>query len=491
MLNDEVFFGDCAERCRAEKLNLDYIISEEEKKTCAMFEEMDDPYMKERASDIVNVCDEVIRRMNGYSGGSVESADEDFIVAAEELTPADTIKLDKKHLKGMVTERGGVTSHTVILAKTLGIPAVVGATGILDTVRGEECLYLDGSAGTAFAGTKQEINEKFGAGIQKEKEQQALYEQYAGKDAETKDGKKVSVCINSGDADSIKKFRPECCDGIGLFRTEFVYMGETDYPTEEKQFSVYKDITVKAAGKEVTIRTLDIGGDKKLDYMGLEPEDNPFLGYRAIRICLHREEMFLTQLRAILRASAFGHIRIMFPMIVTLTEFREARAQVEKAKKQLDERGEKYDSNIETGVMIETPGAVLISDRLAEECDFFSIGTNDLIQYVTASDRMNQNVQYLYDVCNISVLRAIGTVIKNAHKYGRKTGMCGEAASDERMTPVWLGLGLDEFSMAPSRVGQIKYRLSGLDSASCRETAEKVLNADSEKEVRKILEENK
>ncbi len=488
--NDDHFFKKSIKIVQEENINIDYVLEQEKEKTCAKFAAISDPYMKERANDICNVCDEMIRRLNGVISNAEElirTISEPFILVAEDLAPEDTIRIDKTYLRGFITEKGGITSHVVILAKTLGIPAVVGATGIIREVHSGQMLYIDGNDGYGIVEPDDAFVSKFHEKKRKLDEEKRLYAVMAGEPAVTANGHKVAVCINSGDAESCKKFRVDQCDGIGLFRTEFLFMDQHDYPDEELQFKVYKEIAQAAQGKEVIIRTLDIGGDKQLDYMNFPKEDNPFLGYRAIRICLDRKEVFLTQLRAILRASAFGNIKIMFPMIVTAEEFRQAREMVEKTKASLRAEKAMFVENIPVGVMIETPASVLISDKLAQEADFFSIGTNDLIQYTTATDRMNEKVQYLYEPCNLSVLRSIDIVIRNGHKAGIPVGMCGESASDGRLTPLFLAMGLDEFSVVPAQVGKLKYRIHQCDLDKLSGFVEKVLASDSIDEVKTLL----
>jgi phosphotransferase system enzyme I (PtsI) len=486
---DEHFFKKSFQIVQKENINIDYVLEQEKEKTCAKFETMSDPYMKERANDIRNVCDEIIRRLNGVSSAEeqIRTIREPFILVAEDLAPEDTIRIDKTYLRGFITEKGGITSHVVILAKTLGIPAVVGATGIMREIHTGQMLYINGNDGYGIVEPDGTFVSRFHKEKLKSDEGKKLYAVMAGEPAFTVDGHRVAVCINSGDAESCKNFCVDHCDGIGLFRTEFLFMDQRDYPEEELQFKVYKEITQAAQGKEVIIRTLDIGGDKQLDYMNFPKENNPFLGYRAIRICLDRKEVFLTQLRAILRASAFGNIKIMFPMIVTLEELRQAKEMVEKAKALLRVEGAAFVENTPVGVMIETPASVLISDRLAKEADFFSIGTNDLIQYTTATDRMNEKVQYLYDPCNLSVLRAIDIVIRNAHKAGIPVGMCGEAASDGRLTPLLLAMGLDEFSVVPAQVGKLKCRIRQCDLDKLSGYVEQVLASDSIDDVKTLL----
>lgn len=488
---DVFFFKKPIRAVREENRSMDYAIDQEKEKVCAKFEAMPDPYMKERASDIRNVCDELIRRLNGIKNAEdqIHGIREPFLLVAEDLSPENTVRIDKTYLRGFITEKGGVTSHAVILAKSLGIPAVVGAAGILAEAADGELIYLDGDSGHAVL----RPDNAFISQVHKEKvmidQQKKQYDQMAVEPAVTKNGRRVTVCINTGDAESQSAFRQDQCDGVGLYRTEFLFMNHRDYPDEDMQYQAYREVVEAAKGKEVIIRTLDIGGDKQLDYMKFPQEGNPFLGYRAIRLCLDRKEVFLTQLRAILRASAHGDAKIMFPMIVTLEELREAKAMLETAKRTLRGDGLAFQENIPTGIMIETPASVLISHKLAKEADFFSIGTNDLIQYITATDRMNEKVQYLYDPCNLSVLHAINTVIQNAHNAGIPAGMCGEAASDERLTPLLLAMGLDEFSVAPAQVGKLKYNIRRFDADQLCGLVKEVLESDSIEDVKALLDE--
>ena len=488
---DDFFFKKPIQAVREERIAIDYAIDREKEKVSAKFAAMTDPYMRERASDIGNVCDEIIRRLNGVKSAEdqIRAIQEPFILVADDLSPENTVRIDKSFLRGFITEKGGVTSHVVILAKTIGIPAVVGATGVMKAVRDGGMVYIDGDKGCAILNPDESFVQAFREEKTQLDELKKRYTDMANAPAVTKNGRRVSVCVNMGDAESRKKFRVEQCDGIGLFRTEFLFMNQRDYPDEEVQFQAYRDIVEAAQGKEVIIRTLDIGGDKQLDYMNFPKESNPFLGYRAIRLCLDRKDVFLTQLRAILRASVFGNVKIMFPMIVTSEELHQANEMVEKAKSELRAENIAFNNDIPVGIMIETPAAVLISDKLAQVAAFFSIGTNDLIQYTTATDRMNEKVQYLYDSCNLSVLYSIELVIRNAHKAGISVGMCGEAASDERLTPLFLAMGLDEFSVVPTQVGKIKYNIQRCDTDKLSGFVARVLDSGSIAEVKALLAE--
>ena len=491
MVNDEIFFQRPIRRVREERINIELALEEEKKSVAAVFMSMDDPYMKERGTDIENVCNTLIKKMKGIESPAekIEKIKESFILVAEDLTPIDTVRLDKRYLKGFVTERGGRTSHTVILEKTLGIPAVVGVSGITQRTRDGETICIDGAGGRVILNPEDEILKQYEKERQKTEKRRELFERLKNERAVTIDGRRIDICVNSGDMESVRGLDMESCDGVGLFRTEFLYMAQDDYPTEEFQYEVYKELARKAGGKEVIIRTLDIGGDKQADYMKLPREQNPFLGYRAIRISLDRTEIFKTQLRAILRASAYGKVSIMFPMIVNLEELRRAKTFVEECKWELDKQDIPYDTEIRVGIMVETPAAVLLSDKLAEEADFFSIGTNDLIQYITATDRMNEHTQYLYKSCNLSVLRAVRMVAENAHRAGIPVGICGEAASDERMTYIWLGLGIDELSMVPSQASHIKYIVKHISQKEAEKTVQKVFEMDAADEVEQYLKE--
>lgn len=491
MVNDDIFFENPIKRVREEKINMEYALEEEKKVIVNLFSGMEDLYMKERGSDIENVCNTLIKKMLGIGSPFEASAKagEDFILIAQDLTPADTVRLDKTYLKGFVTEKGGQTSHTVILAKMLGIPAVVSAEGIMEQARSGEVIYIDGQTGEIIFNPDQSILDEYEKKCRKRKEQMELLSETAQSEAVSLDGHITHICVNAGDISGIEKLNISICDGVGLFRTEFLYMAEKQYPSEETQFKVYRKLAERGQGKEIIIRTLDIGGDKQIDYMGLTLEANPFLGYRAIRICLDKQEIFKTQLRAILRASVYGKISIMFPMIVNLEELRKAKELVQECMKELLEEKIKYDSDIKIGIMIETPAAVLLSDKLAQEADFFSIGTNDLIQYVTATDRMNEKVQYLYKICNISVLRAIAETAKKAHAAGIPIGICGEAASDEKMVPVWLGLGIDKLSMVSGQVSRIKYIIRHLETETARKITDTVFALDTADEIEEYLKE--
>jgi len=488
ILHDEVFFKRILSRLEIERLNMEHLIYIECQSVMDKFTALDDPYLRERAADIENICNEIIRSMLGLEQDFIITEGSDTVIIAHDLTPIETVKMNKSCLRGFVTEKSGATSHSVILAKTLGIPAITGVAGIVEMVSNGDFVLLDAFSGIVTVNPDSLSEAQFRSYSESYAEKQRLYAKHAGLPAVTLDGHTVHVNINTGDSDSIKNFDAKCCDGIGLFRTEFLYMDRGNYPSEEIQYAVYSDLAAKAQGKEVIIRTLDIGGDKQVSYMNLPREENPFLGYRAIRICLDRREIFHTQLRAILRASVHGNVKIMFPMIINLEELMEAKSCVEQAKRSLSQDGIPFYEDISVGIMVETPAATLISDKLAKESDFFSIGSNDLIQYITATDRMNERVHYLYDSCNLSVLRAIRMVAENAAAAGIPWGICGEVASEERLISAWVALGVSELSVAPSLVGRIKHLVRRMSKETLLPQINRALDLSRAEEVRSELD---
>jgi len=489
ILDDPVFFDGVKGVIASEMVCASYAIEVKRLETEALFAVLDDDYLKERVVDINNVCYELIAEIQGVSSGDPfsEAWGEGFIVFAADLTPADTVKLDKSRLRGLVTEKGGVTSHTVILAKSLGLPAIVGAGAQIWKVRQGDSILADGASGIVYINPDHDARSAFVKQGEKQLEMRRLHLTALGRPAQTIDGVSMAVNINSGDSDSITALDPDACDGVGLFRTEFIFMNHGDYPGEDAQFAVYKSMAEKLGGKELIIRTLDIGGDKQLAYMDIPSEMNPFLGYRAIRLCLDRPEVFKPQLRAILRAGIYGNIKIMFPMIVTLEELLEAKRLLHQAEEELDMRGASFKRDIPVGIMIETPAAAVISDRLAEHADFFSIGTNDLIQYTTATDRLNEKVQYLYDGCNISVLRLIKFTCDNAARAGIPVGICGETASEPYLIPLWAAMGVEELSVAPALAGRTKYIINQISAGRAGELLPDILGCGEISKVRNML----
>ena len=488
ILHDDVFFGKAFDRVEKERLNIECIVREECQTVCRLFEGFDDPYLRERGTDIENVCNELIRIMMGISKNIVDEYDgiNDIILVASELEPTEAVRIDKTRLRGIVTENGGATSHTVILAKALGIPAIVGVTGALEQIKSGLQIMMDAVKGEIILDADDKYRLDFSAAKQRSLELICRYDEAVGEECKTLDGFPISVNINTGDEQSMGMFSCDFCDGIGLLRTEFLYMNASDYPSEEAQLNVYKDLATRARGKEVIIRTLDIGGDKQAYYMNLPKEENPFLGYRAIRVSLDRREVFITQLRAILRAAVYGDVKLMFPMIVNLEELLEAKRLLAEAASQLAAESIPY-RLCPVGIMVETPSAAVISDVLAKHCDFFSIGSNDLIQYITATDRMNRRVQYLYDSRNISVLRLIRRTAESAAAAEIPWGICGEVASEDLLIPLWVALGAAELSVTPPQVGRVKYLIRRTNRAELLRELASVFETGSIEEVQKLL----
>lgn len=490
IIHDEAFYKNVFRRVRDELVNIEYILDDECKKAVQTFSTIKSDYFKERAIDIENVCNELIHLMMGVKNDFSDkmAGANDVILVAYNLTPAETVKLDKSILRAIVTEIGGVTSHTVILAKSIGIPAIVGVSGAVQMIRSGDFIMVDGFKGELVLHPDEQAAREFADAKRKYDESKLVFESAERLPAITSDGFAVNVTINSGGPSSLETINSERCDGVGLLRTEFIYMHAEKYPDENKQFEIYKDVVTRVNGKAVVIRTVDMGGDKQADYMDLSDEENPALGFRAIRFCLYKKDIFSVQLRAILRASAFGNIKIMFPMICCLEELLEAKSCVEAEKQKLREENIPFREDIPIGIMVETPAAVILSDKLAQYADFFSIGTNDLIQYTVAADRANVNVASLYDHCNISVLRLIKLVADNAEKAGVPWGICGEAASEERLVPLWVAMGAKELSVAPSSVGTIKHIIGRISRGAMLKELDTVLDCENIADVREHLD---
>lgn len=441
-----------------EHKNVELAVSGTIEELAAIFAAMDDPYMKEREADIRDIGKRLMAKLKGVVLPDLGKLQSDTIVVAKDLYPSDTVKLQPAYVKGIITEEGGVTSHVSIIAKSMNIPTLVGVGPILEDLKETTLVCMDAEKGIIIIDpddpTLAEYKEKKAA---YDKERERL-EGLRSTPAVTKEGKRIFLCANVGNLEDIKKALEMNIDGVGLFRSEFLYMENSHFPTEEEQFAVYQE-AAKLCPDELTIRTLDIGGDKELSYYEFEKEDNPFLGWRAIRISLDMKDMFKQQLRAILRASAYGHIRIMFPMIISLEELREAKSVVAECKEELKTEGKAFDEAIELGMMIETPASVILAEEFAKEADFFSIGTNDLTQYLLAVDRGNKKIAGRYDYFHPAVLNSIAHVIRAGHKEGRKVGMCGEMAGDLRATQKLLELGLDEFSMSAGSIDYVREQI--------------------------------
>ena len=410
------------------------------------------------------------------------------IIVAQDLTPSDTAKMDMELVLGFVTEEGGVTSHVSIIAKNNGIPCLVGVGPMLEDAKTGMQMVLDAGAGRILLEPEADVIEEYKKKAEEFEKFQRELKQLASLPSETKDGHAFSICANAGNIADIQNCLQYQIEGIGLFRSEFLYMESDHFPTEEEQFEAYREAAELIGGKELTIRTLDIGGDKELDYFEFPKEDNPFLGYRAIRMCLDRTDIFKTQLRAILRASAFGYIRIMYPMMISLEELEQANTLLAECRAELDEEGISYDKKIQVGMMIETPAGVMMAEEFAQRVDFFSIGTNDLTQYFLAVDRGSKKIAALYNSFHPAVLRAIAHTIRSAHKHGAKVGMCGEFASDARASGILLGMGLDEFSMSAGETSLVKHRLRNCTYEEARIQAEAVLKMETAGEIMEYVE---
>ncbi|GAA0493997.1 phosphoenolpyruvate--protein phosphotransferase [Alkalibacterium sp. s-m-22] len=459
-----------------DKVNADFAFKQVTDTFIAMFEGMEDnAYMQERAADIKDVRKRVLARLLNVTLPSPATIDEEVIIIAEDLTPSDTAQLNKKYVKAFVTDIGGRTSHSAIMARSLEIPAIVGTKNITELVKEEDYLIVDGMEGEVIINPSEEIISSFNKKAEEFAQLKAEWDRLKDEPSLTKDGKHVELAANIGTPKDLEGVINNGGEAIGLYRTEFLYMDSAELPSEDEQFDAYKKVLEGMGDKPVVVRTMDIGGDKELPYLELPVEMNPFLGYRAIRVSLDQDSVFRTQLRALLRASVHGTLRIMFPMIATLPEFRAAKAILEEEKAKLIEEGTEVSDSIEVGIMIEIPAAAVLADQFAKEVDFFSIGTNDLIQYTMAADRMNERVSYLYQPYNPSILRLIKGVIDAAHSEGKWAGMCGEMAGDQIAVPLLVGLGLDEFSMSATSILKTRSLLRKLDTAEMKELADKAL----------------
>ena len=451
LLEDDDYIESVENIIRTQEVNAEYALAATGDNFANMFAAMDDEYMRERAADFKDITERVITILNG-GGQQQMDASESTIIIADDLAPSETVQMDKDKVLSFVTVHGSLNSHTAILARTMGIPALIGTLELhLDESLNGAMAVVDGNDGCVYIDPDEETLVQMQEKMKADKEQKELLQTLKGEKSVTLDGKNVMTYANIGDVKDLAKVLQNGAEGIGLFRSEFLYLEKETYPTEEEQFFVYKTVAETMAGKRVIIRTLDIGADKQADYFALDKEENPAMGLRAIRICLTRPEIFKTQLRALFRASAFGKIAIMYPMITSVKEVRQIREIVAEVKKELDDANIAY-GEVEQGIMIETPAAVMISDLLAEEVDFFSIGTNDLTQYTLAIDRQNQTLDEFYDAHHTAVLRMINQTVQNAHKAGIWCGICGELGADQALTKLFLSMGIDELSVSPGSV---------------------------------------
>lgn len=477
ILADPELLGQIKDKIKNDKVNAEAALKSVTDMFIEMFEAMtDNAYMQERAGDIRDVTKRIMSHLLGVTLPNPALIQEEVVIVAHDLTPSDTAQLDRNYVKGFITDIGGRTSHSAIMSRTLEIPAVVGSGSATTDIQEGEMVIIDGINGDALVDpTDAELADY----KQKAAEFAAQKEEWARlKDAKSvsADGKEVLLGANIGTPDDVLGANDNGAEAVGLFRSEFLYMNSNEFPTEDEQYEAYKAALEGMSGKQVVVRTMDIGGDKELPYLPLPEEQNPFLGYRAIRICLNRQDIFRTQLRALLRASKYGRLAIMFPMIATVQEFKDAKAIFEEEKANLVASGVEVSDDIQVGMMMEIPAAAMIADKLAKYADFFSIGTNDLIQYSMAADRGNERVSYLYQPYNPSILRLIKNIIDASHKEGKWTGMCGEMAGDQIAVPLLLGLGLDEFSMSATSILKTRSLIKKLDSKEMKELADKAVS---------------
>ncbi|MFL8579445.1 phosphoenolpyruvate--protein phosphotransferase, partial [Clostridioides difficile] len=488
VLEDPELIGSAIDKIKTESVNAEYALNEIKEMFVSMFESMDNEYMKERAADIKDVTNRILRHILGIKVVDLSALSEEVVLIAHDLTPSDTATMNKKMVLGFLTDIGGRTSHTAIMSRTLEIAAIVGLNDITSKVKDGDFVVFNGDTGEVIVNPDEETINKYTELKAKYEDERKALQLLKGKPSVTLDGKHVELAGNIGTPNDIEGLIKNDAEGVGLYRTEFLYMDRDSFPTEEIQYEAYKAVLEGMDGKPIVIRTLDIGGDKELSYLSMEPEMNPFLGYRAIRLCLDRKDIFKTQLRALYRASVHGRLRIMFPMISSLEELLQAKEVVKEVLAELDSEGVAYAKDVEIGMMIEVPSAAVISDVLAKHVDFFSIGTNDLIQYTCAVDRMNQKISYLYNQFNPAVLRLIKTVIDNAHKEGKWAGMCGESAGDQKMIPILLGMGLDEFSMSPISILPARKLITSVKESDMKKLADDVFNMGTAEEIKSYIE---
>lgn len=490
ILSDPEMIGQIEDKVKSESINAESALKDVTDSFISMFEAMtDNAYMQERAGDVRDVTKRVMSHLLGVTLPSPALIDEEVIIVAHDLTPSDTAQLDRKFVKGFITDIGGRTSHSAIMSRTLEIPAVVGSETATQDIHADDQVIVDGINGEAVVRPSDSELREYAKKAQEFAEQKAEWERLKNEDSVTADGKKVILAANIGTPQDVQGANDNGAEAVGLFRSEFLYMDSAELPNEDDQFKAYKQALEGMKGKQVVVRTMDIGGDKKLPYLPLPEEQNPFLGYRAIRLCLDRQEIFRTQLRALLRASKYGKLAIMFPMIATVQEFKDAKAIFEEEKAGLISKGIEVADNIQVGMMMEIPAAALIADKLAKYSDFFSIGTNDLIQYSMAADRGNERVSYLYQPTNPSILRLVKNIIDSSHKEGKWTGMCGEMAGDQTAVPLLLGLGLDEYSMSATSILKTRSFIRKLSTDKMKELADKALDCETEAEVQALVKE--
>ncbi|MGV8981558.1 phosphoenolpyruvate--protein phosphotransferase [Clostridium sp.] len=490
ILEDPEMLEQIEKKIKDDRVNAEWALKEISEMFIAMFDAMDNEYMKERAADIKDVTSRLMKKLLNIEEVNFGQLSDEVVIVARDLTPSDTSQIDKNKVLGFITEIGGRTSHSAIMARTLEIPAIVAVKEISTKVKNGDLIVFDGEEGLIYVNPEEKIVKLYQEKKAEHNKSKKQMELLIGKESITKDGIKVELSANIGtpkDLDSVIRHDGE---GVGLYRSEFLYMDRESAPSEEEQYEAYKEVAQRMKNKPVVIRTLDVGGDKELDYLNLPKEMNPFLGYRAIRVCLDKVDIFKTQLRAILRASAYGNIKIMFPMISSIEELRAAKVILQDVKYELKKENKSFNENLEVGIMIEIPAAAIISDMLAKEVDFFSIGTNDLIQYTTAVDRMNEKISHLYNPFHPALLRLVKLVIENAHKENKWVGMCGEVAGDPKIVPILIGMGLDEFSMSPISILKARGIIRNISQSEMKILADQVVNLPTADEVEKFIEKN-
>ncbi|MBP2241021.1 phosphotransferase system enzyme I (PtsI) [Cytobacillus eiseniae] len=489
VLSDPELLQATEDKVRSDEVNAEFALQEISQTFVVMFEQMDNEYMRERAADIQDVTKRVLSKLLNIETSKISAIEEEVIIISNDLVPSDTAQLNRQFVKGFITDMGGRTSHSAIMARSMEIPAVVGTQNATAIIKSNDFLIIDGDSGEVFVNPTEDMikaYEQKQLGLESQKRQLA---ELKDKKTVTLDGRQVEIASNIGTPQEVENVLANGGEGIGLYRTEFLYMERETMPTEEEQFQAYKQVLEKMGERPVVVRTLDIGGDKQLPYLSMPEEMNPFLGVRAIRLCLEEQEIFRTQLRALLRASCFGNLKIMFPMIATIEEFREAKKILLEEKKTLKLEGVSVSEEIEIGIMVETPSTAVLADQYAKEVDFFSIGTNDLIQYTMAADRMNERVSYLYQPYNPAILRLVKMVVDAAHAEGKWAGMCGEMAGDATAIPLLIGLGLDEFSMSAPSMLKARSQINQLSHHEMERFAEQALNMQTAEQVKQLVEE--
>ncbi len=489
VLSDPEFVSPIGDKIKLEKVNAEYALKEVADRFITMFEQMDNEYLKERKADFRDVSKRILSHLLGVQIANPSMILEEAIIVAEELTPSDTAQLNRTFVKGFTTNVGGMTSHSAIMAHSMEIPAVVGTKMATTEIQHGDLIIVDGIKGEVHINPTREVIAKFEKKQVRFEEKKAKWAKLINEQTITSDGHYVELAANIGTSEDLESVINNGGEAIGLYRTEYLYMGRNELPSEEEQFNSYKAVLEGMDGKPVVVRTLDIGGDKDLPYLNLPKELNPFLGFRAIRLCLEEQDLFRTQLRALLRASTYGNLKIMFPMIANLDEFRAAKAIIEAEKKDLLDKGIEVSDKIELGIMVEIPSTVVMADLFAKEVDFFSIGTNDLIQYTMAADRMNESVSYLYQPYHPAILRFIKMVIDAAHTEGKWVGLCGEMAGDEIAIPLLLGMGLDKFSMSATSILKVRSQLLQLSKKEMESLVARTLQMGTSKEVIEAIKE--